>query len=132
MNDFFPNLFKLSTHTHSQVSPYAGRLDATKFYPFIFLFLIGYGALAFTEKLKIWHPIIKGLQTNNLNRYSTYLVSGILRKIQFRYDPDLKELDNETVDDDVSKFMRMISVSIKSHAQFLDGNRVATIFDAMH
>lgn len=64
--------------------------------------LAGYGALAFTEKLKIWHPIIKGLQTNNLNRYSTYLVTGVLRKIQFRYDPDLKELDNETVDDDVS------------------------------
>lgn len=45
---------------------------------------------------------MKGLQTNNLNRYSTHLVSGVLRKIQFRYDPELKELDNETVDDDVS------------------------------
>lgn len=62
----------------------------------------GYGALAFTEKLKIWGPIIKGLQNHGLGRYTNYLVTGVLRKIQFRYDPELKELDNENLDDDVS------------------------------
>lgn len=31
------------------------------------------------------------------------LVAGVLNKMQFRYNPDLKELDNETLDDDVSQ-----------------------------
>lgn len=68
----------------------------------ILLTYSGYGALVFTEKLKIWNPIIKGLQNHGLGRYTNCLVTGILRKIQFRYDPELKELDNENLDDDVS------------------------------
>lgn len=64
-----------------------------------------YGALAFTEKLTIWHPIITGLSQNGFGRYTQtmhLLVSGILHKMQFRLDPELKILDNETLDDDVS------------------------------
>lgn len=64
-----------------------------------------YGALAFTEKLGIWHPIIGGLAADGFGRYTQtmhLLVSGILHKIQFRFDPELKILDNESLDDDVS------------------------------
>lgn len=70
------------------------------------IFFLGYSTLAFTEKLAIWHPIIKGLESNGFNRYTQtmhLLVAGVLNKMQFRYNPDLKELDNETLDDDVSK-----------------------------
>lgn len=65
---------------------------------------LDYGALAFTEKLSIWHPIISGLASTGFGRYTQtmhLLVSGILRKIQFRFDPELKILDNESLDDDV-------------------------------
>lgn len=68
-----------------------------------------YGALAFTEKLGIWHPIISGLAANGFGRYTQtmhLLVSGILHKIQFRFDPELKILDNESLDDDVSYAIR--------------------------
>lgn len=63
-----------------------------------------YGALAFTEKLAIWHPIIKSLSNGGFDRYSQtmhLLVSNILRKVQFRFEADLSELDNECLDDDV-------------------------------
>lgn len=70
-------------------------------------FAIGYGALAFTERLSIWCPIIRGLATSGFGRYVDIvqlLVLGILRKMQFRFDQDaeLDVLDNESLDDDVS------------------------------
>lgn len=65
-----------------------------------------YAPLPFTEKLTIWHPIISGLATRGFGRYTQYmhlLVAGILQKIQFRVDlEELKTLDNESLDDDVS------------------------------
>lgn len=64
-----------------------------------------YGALAFTERLSIWHPIISGMHANGFGRYAStmhLLVACILHKIQFRMDPELKILDNESLDDDVS------------------------------
>lgn len=72
-----------------------------------------YGALAFTEKLGIWHPIISGLTPNGFGRYTQtmhLLVAGILHKIQFRFDPELKILDNENLDDDVSDARPICSV----------------------
>lgn len=66
----------------------------------------GYGALAFTERLSIWCPIIRGLAVSGFGRYVDIvqlLVLGILRKMQFRFDQDaeLDVLDNESLDDDV-------------------------------
>lgn len=65
----------------------------------------GYSHFAFSEKLSIWHPIIKGLGPRGFGQYAQtmhLLVSGILRKIQTRHDPELNDIDNETLDDDVS------------------------------
>lgn len=66
-----------------------------------------YAPLQFTERLTIWHPIINRLATRGLGRYTQtmhLLVAGILQKIQFRLDErkELIELDNESLDDDVS------------------------------
>lgn len=65
-----------------------------------------YAPLPFTEKLTIWHPIISGLKSRGFGRYTQtmhLLVAGILQKMQFRVDLDeLKTLDNECLDDDVS------------------------------
>lgn len=70
-------------------------------------FATGYGALAFTERLAIWCPMIQGLSARGCERYIEIvqlLVSGILRKMQFRFDQDseLDVLDNDSLDDDVS------------------------------
>lgn len=67
-----------------------------------------YAPLPFTEKLTIWHPIITGLAPRGFGRYTQtmhLLVAGILQKIQFRQlnNLDLKQLDNENLDDDVSE-----------------------------
>lgn len=66
----------------------------------------GYGALAFTERLEIWTPILKGMTPNTLRQYAevvNMLVNGILRKMQFRFDQEqeLDTLDNETLDDNM-------------------------------
>lgn len=65
-----------------------------------------YAPLLFTEKLAIWHPLISGLAPRGFGRYTQtmhLLVAGILQKIQFRVDlEELKTLDNESLDDDVS------------------------------
>lgn len=66
-----------------------------------------YAPLPFTEKLTIWHPIINGLKSRGFGRYTQtmhLLVAGILQKMQFRLDQnhELKTLDNECLDDDVS------------------------------
>lgn len=65
-----------------------------------------YAPLTFTEKLTIWHPIITGLASRGFGRYTQtmhLLVAGILQKMQFRNDlNELKTLDNESLDDDVS------------------------------
>lgn len=48
--------------------------------------------------------MIKGLGTRGFGHHAHtmhLLVSGILRKIQTRHDPDLNDIDNETLDDDV-------------------------------
>lgn len=82
-----------------------------------------YGALAFTEKLGIWHPIISGLAANGFGRYTQtmhLLVSGILHKIQFRFDPELKILDNENLDDDVSDARHLISNSYSNFADYFN------------
>lgn len=68
----------------------------------------GYGALTFTERLAIWCPMVSGLSTSGGVRYIEIvqlLVSGILRKMQFRFDQEseLDILDNERLDDDVSE-----------------------------
>lgn len=73
----------------------------------------GYGALAFTERLSIWCPIIQGLATTGFGRYVEIvhlLVSGILRKMQFRFDQDaeLDILDNESLDDNVRKIHELV------------------------
>lgn len=67
-----------------------------------------YAPLPFTEKLTIWHPIITGLASRGFGRYTQtmhLLVAGILKKIQFRFNDleEMKALDNESLDDDVSK-----------------------------
>lgn len=73
---------------------------------FLNLLFLGYGALAFTERLAIWCPMIQGLSARGCDRYIEIvqlLVSGILRKMQFRFDQDseLDVLDNDSLDDDV-------------------------------
>lgn len=58
-----------------------------------------YGALAFTERLAIWCPLVRGLSATGEGAAEIIqlLVSGILRKFQFRFDQDaeLDTLDNE-------------------------------------
>lgn len=64
-----------------------------------------YAPLLLTEKLCIWHPIITGLGPRGFERYTQtmhLLVADILQKIQFRVNPQLKTLDNDNFDDDVS------------------------------
>lgn len=65
----------------------------------------GNGALAFTEKLGVWTPLIEVIcsNQNNLTSYSELfqsLVGGVLRKYQYQFDQDqeLDMLDNETLD----------------------------------
>lgn len=77
---------------------------------------VGYGALAFTERLAIWCPMIQGLSATGCERYIEIvqlLVSGILRKMQFRFDQDseLDILDNDSLDDDVSKIHRKTTIN---------------------
>lgn len=98
-----------------------------------------YAPLPFTEKLTIWHPIITGLAARGFGRYTQtmhLLVAGILRKMQFRNDLDeLKTLDNESLDDDVScpqnisfeKKNKSINSSI-----FSDAYGLAPLFNSMH
>lgn len=63
-----------------------------------------YGALAFTERLAIWCPLVRGLSATGevAAEIIQLLVSGILRKFQFRFDQDaeLDTLDNECADDE--------------------------------
>lgn len=65
-----------------------------------------YGALAFTERLAIWCPLVRGLNANaeGTAEIIQLLVSGILRKFQFRFDRDaeLDTLDNEWSDEDAA------------------------------
>lgn len=67
-----------------------------------------YAPLQFPEKLAIWHPLISGLAQRGFGRYTQtmhLLVAGILQKIQIRNEDDVNELrtlDNESLDDDVS------------------------------
>lgn len=73
----------------------------------------GYGALAFTERLAIWCPMVRGLSSSGCERYIEIvqlLVSGILRKMQFRFDQEseLDILDNDRLDDDVSILLGLI------------------------
>lgn len=73
-----------------------------------------YAPLPFTEKLIIWHPIINGLASRGFGRYTQVmhlLVSGILQKIQLRIDVhdrnELKDLNTECLDDDVSNYFKV-------------------------
>lgn len=100
----------------------------------------GYSHFAFSEKLSIWHPIIKGLGPRGFGRYSDamhLLVSGILLKIQMRHDPELNDIDNETLDDDVRLsfffffFYRIYDFN-KINFIFLDANRLATVLNTMY
>lgn len=90
-----------------------------------FVQFLGYGALAFTERLSIWCPIIRGLATSGFGRYVDIvqlLVLGILRKMQFRFDQDaeLDVLDNESLDDDVSWiFFSVVCGTIKKNVVYL-------------
>lgn len=65
----------------------------------------GSGALAFTEKLGVWTPLIKEIcsDSSNVTNYSEVfhsLVGGTLRKYQYQFDQEqeLDMLDNETLD----------------------------------
>lgn len=68
----------------------------------------GYGALAFTERLTIWTPIVQSFaSTENgaVGKHSDKLLalaSGIVKRMLFQYDFDqqLEMLDNEELDDD--------------------------------
>lgn len=64
-----------------------------------------YGPLAFTERLAIWCPLVRGLSASGEQAAEIVqlLVSGILRRFQFRFDQDaeLDTLDNDGgVDED--------------------------------
>ncbi|XP_065074912.1 exportin-6-A-like isoform X2 [Ochlerotatus camptorhynchus] len=68
----------------------------------------GYGALAFTERLAIWTPIVQSFAaTDNgtVGKHSDKLLalaSGTVKRMLFQYDFDqqLEMLDNEELDDD--------------------------------
>lgn len=61
--------------------------------------------MSFPDKLSIWHPLITALSPSGFGRYSQAmqsLVAGILQKIQIRVDAEIKTLDNDRTDDEVS------------------------------
>lgn len=66
-----------------------------------------YGALAFTERLNIWVPIVKTLGGGggfkNYTDLMMALLNGILEKMQFQHDQTeyLEVLDNSQLDDDM-------------------------------
>ena len=84
------------------------KIPAVEFLSYLYQYTFhGYGALAFTERLAIWTPIIKCYNESGLGKFTEKileLVSGILKKMLFQYDQDmqLEVLDNEELDDDVS------------------------------
>ncbi|XP_021696427.1 exportin-6-A isoform X2 [Aedes aegypti] len=69
----------------------------------------GYGALAFTERLTIWTPIVQSFaamaENGAVSKHSDKLISlasGTMKRMLFQYDFDqqLEMLDNEELDDD--------------------------------
>ncbi|XP_058829233.1 exportin-6-A isoform X2 [Topomyia yanbarensis] len=69
----------------------------------------GYGALAFTERLVIWTPIVQGAaaagENGTVNKYIDKLValaSGTVKRMLFQYDFDqqLEMLDSEELDEE--------------------------------
>lgn len=83
-----------------------------------------YITFAFTDKLLIWRPIFYEISKNDSSRYTQtmhLLVSGILQKIQFRFDSELKILDNEYLDDDVSmRYASLIHIQSTSKIFILE------------
>lgn len=123
-------------------------MDFKRFGPNQCMFMyIGYGALAFTERLSIWCPMIQGLSSTGFGGYGRYveivhlLITGILRKMQYRFDQDaeLDVLDNECLDDNVNGILGFCGLLAYCFHNYLcilifcaDGNGVATLFIAMY
>lgn len=94
---------KWSKDPHFPAMSYLNSLFQYTFY--------GYGALAFTERLTIWTPIVQSFaamaENGAVNKHSDKLLSlasGTMKRMLFQYDFDqqLDMLDNEELDDDVS------------------------------
>uniref|UniRef100_A0A6B2EEA4 Putative nuclear transport receptor crm1/msn5 importin beta superfamily n=1 Tax=Phlebotomus kandelakii TaxID=1109342 RepID=A0A6B2EEA4_9DIPT len=88
----------------------------------------GYGALAFTERLAIWTPIVKAL----LPGFGVYrdllmsLVAGTVNKMQFQNDQNeglLELLDNSTLDDDLeTEWQHFLTQCIETVALIAEGS----------
>ncbi|XP_055383125.1 exportin-6-A [Condylostylus longicornis] len=91
---------------------------------------VGNGALAFTERLEIWSPIIRALIPTSFGRYSEImhlLVGGILKKMQFRFDQEqeLDTLDNETLDEDMeTEWQHYLNLCIEVIAYVAEGRPI--------
>uniref|UniRef100_A0A1B0CSC0 Exportin-1/Importin-beta-like domain-containing protein n=2 Tax=Lutzomyia longipalpis TaxID=7200 RepID=A0A1B0CSC0_LUTLO len=89
----------------------------------------GYGALAFTERLAIWTPIIKTLIPKGFGTYSELLMSlaaGTVNKMQFQNDQTdgfLDLLDNSTLDDDLeTEWQHFLNQCIETVALIAEGS----------
>lgn len=89
----------------------------------------GYGALAFTERLAIWTPIVKTLLPKGFGVYNDLLMSlvaGTINKMQFQNDQNegfLELLDNSTLDDDLeTEWQHFLSQCIETVALIAEGS----------
>ncbi|XP_059609404.1 exportin-6 [Phlebotomus argentipes] len=89
----------------------------------------GYGALAFTERLTIWTPIVKVLLPKGFGVYNDLLMSlaaGTINKMQFQNDQNegfLELLDNSTLDDDLeTEWQHFLTQCIESVALIAEGS----------
>lgn len=90
----------------------------------------GYSALAFTERLHIWVPIVRSLGGSNggFKQYSELmmaLLGGILERIQFRHDSAeyLEVLDNSQLDDDLeTEWQHYLTQCIEAVALIAEGS----------
>ncbi|GAB0091365.1 exportin-6-A [Sergentomyia squamirostris] len=89
----------------------------------------GNGALAFTERLAIWTPIIKTLLPKGFGVYTDplmNLVAGVISKMQFQNDQNegfLELLDNSTLDDDLeTEWQHFLNQCIETVALVAEGS----------
>lgn len=85
-----------------------------------------YGALAFTERLNMWIPIVNGLPDGFRKHHDILfaLLVGILDRMQFKNDQQewLELLDNSTLDDDLeTEWQHFLAQCIEVVALIADG-----------
>lgn len=126
--DKMTELLRLFTTQHSSKWIHDETFSNLLWHLFQFTFN-SYGALAFTERLSIWVPIIKGLLANGgFKQYTDImmaLLNGILEKMQFQNDQNdyLEMLDNSILDDDMeTEWQHFLTQCIEVIALLAEGH----------